>query len=57
MRLGFLTLDEHFHLPLLSADDYRLLAHPPHQVERTPRLPSQGQFERVFFQAPLDDLT
>jgi hypothetical protein len=57
MRLLFLTLDEHFHLALLGADDYRLVAHPSHHVERRARLPSQGQFERVFFQAPLDDLT
>jgi len=40
MRLLFLTLDEHFHLALLGADDYRLFAHPSHHVERTARLPS-----------------
>ncbi len=56
MRSGFLTLDEHFHLPLLGADDHGLLAHPPHHVERRARLPSQGQFERVLLDAPLDDL-
>jgi hypothetical protein len=39
-RLRFLAVDEHFHLALLSADDHRLLAHPPHHVERAARLPS-----------------
>ncbi len=57
MRLGFLALDEHFHLALLSTDDYRLLAHPSHHVERRARLPSQGQFERILLDAALDDLS
>jgi hypothetical protein len=56
MSLRFLALDEHFHLALLGPNDHGLFAHPPHHVERTARLPSQGQFERVFLQAPLDDL-
>jgi hypothetical protein len=56
MSLWFLALDEHFHLALLGPNDHRLLAHPPHHVERTPRLPSQGQFQHVVLEAPLDDL-
>jgi len=56
MRRWFLALNEHFHLALLGADDHRLLAHPPHHIERTARLPSQGQFERVLLEASLDDL-
>jgi hypothetical protein len=56
MRLGFLALDEHFHLPLLRANDHRLLAHPSHHVERTARLPSQGQLQRVLLDASLDHL-
>jgi len=56
MRLRFFTFDEHFHLPLLGANDHGLLAHPPHHVERTARLPSQGQLERVLLDAPLNDL-
>jgi hypothetical protein len=55
MSLWLLALDEHFHLALLGPDDHGLLAHPPHHVERTARLPSQGQLESVFLQAPLDD--
>jgi hypothetical protein len=57
MSLGFLALDQHFHLALFGPDDHRLFTHPAHHVEGTLRLPSQGQFERVLFQAPLDDLT
>jgi hypothetical protein len=56
MRLWLLALDEHFHLALLGADDHRLLAHPPHHIERTARLPSQGQFERILLDTPLNDL-
>jgi hypothetical protein len=56
MRLRFFALDEHFHLALLSTDDHGLLAHSPHHVERTTRLPSQGQFERILLNASLDDL-
>jgi hypothetical protein len=56
MGLGFLTLDEHFHFPLLRADDHGLLAHPPHHVEGTLRLPSQGQLERILLDTPLHDL-
>jgi hypothetical protein len=56
MRLPFLALDEHLHFPLLGANDHGLLAHPPHHVERTARLPSQGQLQRVLLDAPLDDL-
>ena len=56
MSLGFLAFDEHFHLPLLGPDDHGLLAHPAHQVERTLRLPAQGQFERVLLNPSLDDL-
>jgi hypothetical protein len=44
MRLLFLTIDEHLHFTLLGANDHGLLAHPPHHVERTARLPSQRQF-------------
>jgi hypothetical protein len=56
MRLGFIALDQHLHLPLLGPDDHRLLAHPPHHVERRAWLPSQGQFERILLDASLDDL-
>jgi hypothetical protein len=55
-RWGFLPLDEHLHLALLSTNDHGLFAHPSHHVERTARLPSQGQFERILLNAPLDDL-
>jgi hypothetical protein len=57
MRLWLLAIDEHLHLPLLSADDHGLLAHPPHQVEGTARLPSQRQFQHIVLNAALDDLT
>jgi hypothetical protein len=57
MRLRLLAVDEHFHLALLRPNDHRLLAHPPYHVERTARLPSQGQFERVLLDASLDDLS
>ena len=56
MRWGFFALHQHFHLALLGPNDHGLLAHPPHHVERTARLPSQGQLERVLLEAPLDDL-
>jgi len=56
MRLRLLTLDKHFHLPLLGADDHGLLAHPAHHVERAARLSSQGQLERVLLETPLNDL-
>ena len=56
MSWGFLAFDEHFHLSLLGPDDHGLLAHPAHHVERTARLPSQGQFERIVLDASLDDL-
>jgi len=56
MRLRGLVLDEHFHLPLLGANDHGLLTHPSHHVEGTARLPSQGQLQRVLLHAPLDDL-
>jgi len=56
MRWRFLTIDEHLHLPLLGPNDHRLLAHPPHHVERTARLPSQRQFQHVLLNAALDDL-
>jgi hypothetical protein len=40
MRSRFLAIDEHLHLALLGTNDHGLLAHPPHHVERTARLPS-----------------
>jgi len=46
--LPFLALDQHFHLALLGPNDHGLLALPPHHVEPTARLPSQGQFDRVL---------
>jgi len=55
-RSRFFALNEHLHLALFGPDDHGLVAHPSHHVERRAWLPSQGQFERVFFQAPLDDL-
>jgi hypothetical protein len=55
--MGFLALDQHFHLPFFSANDHGLLAHPSHHVERTARLPSQRQLQRVLLDAPLDDLS
>jgi len=56
MRSWFLAIDEHLHLPLLGTDDHRLLAHPPHHVEGTARLPSQRQFQHIVLNAALDDL-
>jgi len=56
MRLWLLAIDEHLHLPLLSADDHGLLAHPPHHVEGTARLPSQRQFQHIVLDAALNDL-
>jgi len=56
IRLLFLALDEHLHLTLLGTDDHGLLAHPPHHVERTARLPPQRQFQHVLLNAALDDL-
>jgi hypothetical protein len=40
IRLWFLAIDEHLHLALLGTNDHGLLAHPPHHVEGTARLPS-----------------
>jgi hypothetical protein len=57
MRLRLLALDEHFHLALLGPNDHGLFTHSPHHIERTARLPSQGQFERVLLEASLDDLS
>ncbi len=57
MSLWFLAFDQHFHLALLGPDDHGLLTHPAHHVERTARLPSQGQFQRILLNAPFDDLT
>jgi hypothetical protein len=56
MRLWFLAIDEHFHFTLLGTNDHGLLAHPPHHVERTVRLPPQRQFQHVLLDAALDDL-
>jgi hypothetical protein len=56
MRSWFLAIDEHLHLPLLGTDDHRLLAHPPHHVEGTARLPSQRHFQHIVLNAALDDL-
>ena len=56
MRSWFLAIDEHLHLPLLGTDDHRLLAHPPHHVERAARLPAQRQFQHIVLNATLDNL-
>jgi hypothetical protein len=56
MRLRFLAIDDHLHLPLLGPNDHGLLAHPPHHVERAARLPPQRQFEHVLLNAAFDDL-
>ena len=56
MRSRFLAIDEHLHLPLLGTDDHRLLAHPPHHVEGTARMPSQRQFQHIVLDAALNDL-
>jgi hypothetical protein len=56
MRLWLLAIDEHLHLSLLGTDDHGLLAHPPHHVEGTARLPSQRQFQHIVLNAALDDL-
>jgi hypothetical protein len=55
-RWLFLALDEHLHFTLFGTDDHGLLAHPPHHVERTARLPPQRQFQHVLLNAVLDDL-
>jgi hypothetical protein len=57
MRLWLLAIDEHLHLPLLGTNDHGLLAHPPHHVEGTARLPSQRQLQHIVLNAALDDLT
>jgi hypothetical protein len=56
LRLRFLAINEHLHFALLGTDDHGLLAHPPHHVERTARLPPQRQFQHVLLHAALDDL-
>jgi hypothetical protein len=56
MRSRFLAIDEHLHLPLLGTNDHRLLAHPPHHVERAVHLPSQRQFQHIVLNAALDNL-
>jgi hypothetical protein len=56
MRLWFLAIDEHLHFTLLGTNDHGLLAHPPHHVEGTVRLPPQRQFQHVLLDAALDDL-
>ena len=56
MRWRFFAIDEHFHFTLLGTNDHGLLAHPPHHVERTVRLPPQRQFQHVLLDAALDDL-
>ena len=56
MRWRFFAIDEHLHFTLLGTNDHGLLAHPPHHVERTARLPSQRQFQHVLLDAALDDL-
>jgi hypothetical protein len=56
MRSRFFAIDEHFHFTLLGTNDHGLLAHPPHHVEGTVRLPPQRQFQHVLLDAALDDL-
>jgi len=56
MRPRLFAIHHHLDLPLLRTNDHRLLAHPPHHVERTARLPSQCQFQHVVLNAALDDL-
>jgi hypothetical protein len=56
MKLGFLALDQHFHLTLFGSDDDGLFAHPAHHIKGTLRFTSQGQLERVLLNTPLDDL-
>jgi len=56
MRSRFFAIDEHFHFTLLGTNDHGLLAHPPHHVERTVRLPPQRQFQHVLLDAAFDDL-
>jgi len=56
MRSRFFAIDEHLHLALLGTNDDGLLTHPSHHVERTARLPSQGQLQHVVLNAALDDL-
>ena len=56
MGLRFLALDEHLHLALFGPDDHGLFAHPAHHIKGTLRFASQGQFECVLLNAPLDDL-
>lgn len=56
MGLRFLALDQHLHLALFGPDDDGLLAHPAHHIKGALRFASQGQFERILLNAPLDDL-
>jgi hypothetical protein len=56
MGWRFLALDQHLHLALLGPNDHGLLPHPSHHIERTVRLPPQGQFQNVLLNAPFDDL-
>jgi hypothetical protein len=50
------AIDEHLHLALLRPDHHRLLAQPPHHVERSARLPAQRELQHVLLDAALDHL-
>jgi hypothetical protein len=55
-RLVFLAVDEHLHPALLRPDHHRLLAHPPHHVERPLGLPAERELQDVLLDPALDDL-
>jgi len=55
-RARLLAIDEHLHAALLRPDHYRLLAHPPHHVERALGFPAERELEDVLLDALLDHL-
>jgi len=50
------AVDEHLHLTLLGPDHHRLLAQPPHHVERRARFPAERKLQHVLLDAALDHL-
>jgi hypothetical protein len=55
-RFRRLAVEQHPHLAFLGADDHRLLAHPPYQVERCLRLAAQRLLQHVLRHALLQHL-
>jgi hypothetical protein len=55
-RARLRAIDEHLHLALLRPDHHRLLAQPPHHVERRVRFPAERELQHVLLDAALDHL-